>query len=376
MKNTGTHDIFFNALLNRAIDGAYSECAGCVFTKELDKVWLTVNRTCNFRCPYCYAETTNYKDEMPLDLAKDVISFAKSMGAKAAILIGGEPLLYSKLDEIVSFINDKGMRVVVVTNGLEITNKKIQNLMDNHKIHAIGFSVKGWDEQSYFEQTKVHVFERVKKAMSIFAKSDVNGSYSFVLTKDTHDKLKEVAEFVCKDTKRKLKFILCNPVVWKDGKIDGSHMVPVEELVESFTKQYAEVNDILQGRLVLQQSLPMCVWSSDFIEHLQALQQIQFGCNIRSQKGLAFGIHGEVLLCNAIADFPIAQFGKDFVDRESFVSFINSENSMKYFNKIFKYPLKQCDMCDRRHTCFGGCPFKWFVYSVAECYRLIGSKCE
>ncbi len=24
-------------------------------------MWLTVNRSCNFRCPWCYAKSTEYK---------------------------------------------------------------------------------------------------------------------------------------------------------------------------------------------------------------------------------------------------------------------------------------------------------------------------
>lgn len=376
MQNLNSLEVLSNSLLNRNMEGIYFGSTGVFFENKLEKVWLTVNRTCNFRCPYCYAETTNYKDEMSLDLAKQLILFSKRMGAKAVILIGGEPLLYSKLDEIISYINDNEMKVVVVTNGLEITKKRIQNLINDNKIYSIGFSLKGWDAKSYLEQTKVDSFERIKEAISIFSNSSVQGTYSFVLTKQTHDKLEKVAQLVSYDNKRKLKFILCNPVVWGDGKISGEQMLPLSELIVSFQKQYDEVNKVLDGRLVLQQSLPTCVWPSDFIARLKSLNQIQFGCNIRSQKGLVFGIHGEVLICNSITDFPVAYFGRDFCDRQSFISFINNEDKKDLFHKILKYPLTQCGICDKKDACFGGCPFKWFVYSAQECRNVIQSKCE
>lgn len=39
---------------------------------NLTGMWLTVNRFCNFRCPWCYAKSTKYNKngDMPLELAK------------------------------------------------------------------------------------------------------------------------------------------------------------------------------------------------------------------------------------------------------------------------------------------------------------------
>ena len=376
MKNFSNHKVLSQILTNRNMEGPNFGRGTTAFEHDIEKIWLTVNRTCNFRCPYCYAETTDYKNEMPLSMAKKLVSFAKDMGAKSVILIGGEPLLYSKLEETVSYIVNNGMKVVVVTNGTEIRKKRIQDLIDDNKINSIGFSLKGWDAQSYLEQTKVNSFPQVTEAISVFAKSAVGGSYSFVITKQTHDKLRQVAELIKHDTKRKLKLIFCNPIVWKNGIIDGKEMLPVNELVESVIKQYDDINKILQGRLVLQQSLPSCVWPADFIEHLRALKQIQFGCNVCSQKGLAFGIQGEVLLCNAIADFPIAYFGKDFTDRQSFVAFVNGEDKKELFHKFFKYPFRQCGDCSKNEACLGGCPLKWLFYSAKDCRDLMRTKYE
>ncbi len=39
------------------------------------KGWMTLNRSCNLRCNYCYAKNTGYKasDNLDLGLAKQII---------------------------------------------------------------------------------------------------------------------------------------------------------------------------------------------------------------------------------------------------------------------------------------------------------------
>lgn len=99
------------------------------------------NRTCNFRCPYCYAETTDYKNEMPLSLAKKLISFAKDMGAKSVILIGGEPTLNPDLARDLKIAKKYGGKIYLDTNASN--PEKIKALANDGLIDVIGISLKG-----------------------------------------------------------------------------------------------------------------------------------------------------------------------------------------------------------------------------------------
>lgn len=46
--------------------------------------WLTVNRACNLRCKWCYAQETGLKKEndMPLKMAKDLVDICSDIGIK------------------------------------------------------------------------------------------------------------------------------------------------------------------------------------------------------------------------------------------------------------------------------------------------------
>jgi radical SAM protein with 4Fe4S-binding SPASM domain len=61
--------------------------------------WFTVNRQCNFRCPWCYGEDTHYssKDTMSLATAKELAQITAEVGVRYINIIGGEPTLWPHL---------------------------------------------------------------------------------------------------------------------------------------------------------------------------------------------------------------------------------------------------------------------------------------
>jgi len=84
------------------------------------------NRSCNYRCPYCYADDGGAKagkDEgllSPADIDR-VISEAAALGARKIVILGGEPLLYHGLEARLEHINSLGMRAEIFTNGALLT---------------------------------------------------------------------------------------------------------------------------------------------------------------------------------------------------------------------------------------------------------------
>ncbi len=77
---------------------------------------------CNFRCPYCYVPSKDQlKNELTREEICDVISQAHELGARKIILLGGEPMLYPYLFEVIEHIRSLGMAVDMFTNGFGIT---------------------------------------------------------------------------------------------------------------------------------------------------------------------------------------------------------------------------------------------------------------
>jgi 12,18-didecarboxysiroheme deacetylase len=88
-------------------------------------VWNCTQK-CNLKCVHCYAqsEDRDYAGEMSTDEAKVMIDDLASWGAPVLLFSGGEPTLRRDLLELMRYAKGKGMRVVISTNGTQITPEK------------------------------------------------------------------------------------------------------------------------------------------------------------------------------------------------------------------------------------------------------------
>jgi len=326
--------------------------------------WLTLNRACNFRCPWCYAESTEYLNEknMSFELAKELVDFTKSLGAKKVFLIGGEPTYYFKFFELLEYIKLKDMKVTLVTNGFRFHDK---NFIEKIKglVEYIGFSIKAANPEQHKQLTRTNTFEHVLKAMRNLHefKKYFKIGYSTVISKNTLDNMEEFAQMVASTSPGSmLNYTFCNPSV-SVKSIGDEHVIPREILTRKIVSKFPEICKILNDRVNLTQSIPKCAWPEGFIEELNSKGQANFKCHLMNRSGLIFDTDGKLITCNSLMDFPIAEYKKDFNDKESFEKFWNSEKTTEIYKKFYEYPEMKCIKCKDWDMCGGGCPLKWFV---------------
>jgi radical SAM protein with 4Fe4S-binding SPASM domain len=98
------------------------EVAEAVREGKLLSMEIEFNSICNFRCVYCYAaENGQRPNELSVEEFRDVIRQARELGARKIIVLGGEPMLYPHILEMLRFIRSLGMDVELFTNGTGIT---------------------------------------------------------------------------------------------------------------------------------------------------------------------------------------------------------------------------------------------------------------
>ena len=93
-----------------------------VKNRRLLSMEIELGRACNFRCPYCYV--TDPKEaprELTFGEIQDAIGQAHVLGARKIIMLGGEPMLYPELKEMILFITGKGLEIELFTNGTNVT---------------------------------------------------------------------------------------------------------------------------------------------------------------------------------------------------------------------------------------------------------------
>ncbi len=97
---------------------------------------IMVNEACNLRCPYCFAEEFVNKapKEMTLEAFREALDFVLSDGSESQVgLIGGEPLLYSHINEALRVALDEPRAdiVMIYTNAVELERLKPELLESN-----------------------------------------------------------------------------------------------------------------------------------------------------------------------------------------------------------------------------------------------------
>ncbi len=95
---------------------------------------LETNRSCNLSCRYCYAQSgQSLQDENDYETLRDVIRQANDLGVKSVVVIGGgEPTLHPRFEDLVSYIHRLGIRPMIFTNCVKVTEDLARFLYDKN----------------------------------------------------------------------------------------------------------------------------------------------------------------------------------------------------------------------------------------------------
>ncbi|MEW6599917.1 MAG: radical SAM protein [Nitrospirota bacterium] len=92
--------------------------------RRLLSMEIEFNRNCNFNCIYCYVQNdARDRKELTKEEARDVIIQARELGARKIIVLGGEPMLYPYIMDMVRFVRENEMEVELFTNGANISEE-------------------------------------------------------------------------------------------------------------------------------------------------------------------------------------------------------------------------------------------------------------
>lgn len=104
-----------------------------------------LTRKCNLKCPHCYMEGgTAEEHELSTDECLDVIDEMQALGTEMVILTGGEPLLRRDIYEIAKAASERGMWVVMGTNGV-LVNDHVARKMVECGVKGVGISLDSID---------------------------------------------------------------------------------------------------------------------------------------------------------------------------------------------------------------------------------------
>lgn len=329
---------------------------------NLKRCWLTLNRSCNLRCVWCYASNTNYKKEDTLSFedATKIIDICSEVGIKGIVLMGGEPTLYPHLFDLIQYINDKRMSVSIITNGVLFSNKEFADKILASKLNSITISFKGENREIFRNVTGFDRYNDVIEGIKYLIHKGRQFTVSMVLTNDNIPSYIEGVRTLYNLGVKHFHFSFCYEMQYS-----STYELPEKpsEIIGKFIKSYDDLDTACEGNFDLFNGYPLCLWPTDFLSKLVKKEQITTVCQLLKHTGLVFDTDGTIIPCNAMTDIKIGKLNNDFNDAKSLIEFLNKQEIDDIYRELRCVPDKDCLKCKALSNCGGGCVCHWTKYS-------------
>lgn len=344
---------------------------------KVKNCWLTINRACNLRCEWCYAQETKFQkgDDMPFNMVTHLIDMCVSNGIMHYVLIGGEPTIHPDFFEIIEYIISKNCKTTIVTNGILLANDNFAKKMIPYadSIH-LSISLKGSTNQYYKEHCGAAVFDTVKQGISNCKCNKLRYSLSYVISAENVNTISAFAQDLrSAGIQDHIAFSFCNEIISPSGEfenIDKSHPLIVNKILN---EHYNQLNEILGGNFSLHQNLPLCMCDNDVINIMKNRKQIATSCHVHNREGIIFDTNGSILLCNHFVGYGVGTYGKDYYDAITLARFWNSEQMIHLHRLLTSMPSENCRVCELQKNCGGGCCIQWFSQNFEQYKKVYNS---
>lgn len=155
---------------------------------------------CNFSCSMCYVRKTLGEVKqcgglLPADWWIEMARQGKNEGLLYPLLTGGEPFLYTEIERVITELSKMGMLVTVNTNASLITEKEIEWLLENPPLR-LNITLYGASDESYGKLCGDRKgFTKVKKAVELLMKNNINFRFNSSIVPQNQHELKAIIDY-------------------------------------------------------------------------------------------------------------------------------------------------------------------------------------
>ena len=130
------------------------------------KVYVEITNVCNLKCKFC-PETSREKAFMSVENFEYIISKIHKYTNLVYLHVKGEPLLHSKLEEILKILEKYNLKANITTNGTLI-KEKLEIIKKSTEVRQINFSIHSiMQNEGTNEQYLQDIFESVEELRDI-----------------------------------------------------------------------------------------------------------------------------------------------------------------------------------------------------------------
>lgn len=293
--------------------------------KRLSTVWFELRKACNLNCCHCYMDCNSCKDNdltlLDINDWKRIIAQLKEFTPKKIILIGGEPLLFKEIIEIMRYCKEKCPEAdLVLYSNLTILSEKIIQAIKKYKVKVITSVYSNKAEihdkitgrEGSFDSTVSNI--KKLKDLNVYVKAN-----SVIMTYNSNN-ISEIQAYIYKLTGIRSKIDII-----RDVGVSKKHLIP-SELENKFKRirNKANFNPITEAQFIKNYSGHSC-WQG----------KINITCD---------GYITPCIMGNNFVD-------KKFNIKKNEIRQIIDEYLIPKFWTISKDFIKECRDCEYRYVC-------------------------
>ncbi len=173
-----------------------------------------ITKRCNLKCSHCYLDASELegKGELSTADAKRIIDEIASLNPHAMLIFtGGEPLMRNDCMELFSYASEKGLMVVIGTNGTLLDEQNVKEMIKNG-VKGVGISIDSTGS-SYHDRFRGlnGAWEKTTKGMEILKRHGLDFQVQVTVTRENYSDIADIIEFAYKKGARACNvfFLVC-----------------------------------------------------------------------------------------------------------------------------------------------------------------------
>ncbi len=205
------------------------------YLREIDYLRISITNKCNLRCVYCRDEDESIEcenDILSIEDYKFIIRNFSQLGVKKVKFVGGEPLLYDKISELIYFAKyECNMEdVSITTNGQNFSQMALE--LKKSGLDRVNLSIDSLKEYKYSAVTRGGSLTEILNAFNICTRLKLPVKINCVLIDEFNTD--EVYDFInlAKHNEVDVRFIELTPSI-ESKKLYKASYVDATKLIES-----------------------------------------------------------------------------------------------------------------------------------------------
>lgn len=306
---------------------------------KLTQAIFHITYACEHHCPMCYANASSNYEHPPIIQLCDIVDKLEILGIRDITLVGGDPVLYPQIEELIYYIKKKNIRLSVLSNTLDFGLKR-DAIVDYIDVYEGTIHHSNRERHDRFCGCN-GAYDKLIENLRYFSLKGKSAGLALNLIPFNYDKIYDIV-FNVVNQNVKLDHIILQRIIQFGRATDLSCYELTNEMVNKIMQQIGRIESDFDVNIIFEDPLPLCSVEKKY-------QKYMHPCDWGLTK-VSVDYNGNLSRCGADVFHSFGSvFDDDILDKW------NTDETLSDFRDKCYLPSK-CISCSLFEKCGGGCP--------------------